>query len=314
MKLLLLSIFSFFFITTSAFGLNKEAYPGNKVIVANDPSPSRINNLPPVPVLIKDDSFPILSAQAVLAVDVASGVALYEKNPDAVILPASTTKMVTALVALEYYPLDAVLKVDGVVVQGQRMGLYPGEEIKAKDLLYGLLIYSANDAAEVLAGNYCIDETRCGRNFFIQAMNEKAKELSLKNTYFKNPTGLEEAGHVSTARDLLWISEVAMKNEFFKKAVGIKKMTVESIDGTVAHKLTNINELLGEVEGVKGVKTGWTENARENLVSYVERDGRQIMTVVLGSQDRFGETKELIEWIFENYRWQKVYEPNYGLD
>src|SRR5205085_9676867 len=135
-------------------------------------------------------------------------------------------------------------------------------------LLYGLLVYSANDAAEVLAMEY-----PGGRDLFIQAMNLKAEELHLTQTHFNNPTGLDDEGHYSTARDMTFLGEVAMRDPFFSLVVGTKEKVVQSEDGKIVHRLKNINELLGVVDGVKGVKTGWTENARENLVTYVERDG-----------------------------------------
>lgn len=254
----------------------------------------------PTPIISGNTVFPMVSAQAVLAVDLTSGVTLYEKDPDKKLLPASTTKIITALVAMDYYYDDQILEVKDIKVEGQKMGLLEGEKIKVADLLDGLLVYSANDAAEVLAQNYGY-----GREDFIAAMNRKAKELHLDDSLFTNPTGLDTNGDeiASTARDLIKVSEEAMKLPEFAGIVGTKEIVVKSVDGKITHKLANLNELLGKVPGVLGVKTGWTESARENLVTYVERDGRKVMLAVLGSQDRFGETRELINWIFANYTW-----------
>jgi D-alanyl-D-alanine carboxypeptidase len=243
----------------------------------------------------------VVSGQGALAVDLNSGINLYEKNPDFPLLPASTTKIVTALVALDTYPLNQILTVGKISVDGQKMGLYFGEQMKVEDLLYGLLVYSANDAAEVLADAY-----PGGRGEFIIAMNEKAKELSMNHSIFQNPVGLDGTTQVSTAKDLVRASEVAMRNPEFAKIVGTKQIVLTDISGKNSYNLKNINELLGKVPGVLGVKTGWTENARENLVTYVERDGHRVMIAILGSQDRFGETKELIDWIFANYEWKEV--------
>ena len=254
-----------------------------------------------LPVLKEGATYPILSSQSVMAVDLTSGVTLYEKDPNKALLPASTTKIVTSLVALDTYDLEQVLKVNKVGVEGQKMGLVLGEEIKFIDLLNGLLIYSANDAAEVLAQNH-----PAGRDVFIGLMNKKVKDLGLNNTHFSNPTGLDNGAQYSTTRDLVVVSKEAMKNPIFKEIVGTKEKIVKSVDNRFTHRLTNINKLLGEVDGVYGVKTGWTEVARENLVTYVERNNRKVMLVVLGSSDRFGETKELIEWIFSNYTWEEV--------
>ncbi len=261
---------------------------------------------PPVPVISKNATFPIFSAQGVLAVDLTSGVTLFEKDADKALLPASTTKIVTALVAMDAFNKDDVIEIGNIAIEGQKMGLKKGEKIKVSDLLYGLLVYSANDAAEALAQNYS-----GGKDGFVLAMNNFAQRLHLENTNFTNPSGLDGGGNhiVSTARDLIRVSSYAMKNSEFAKIVGTKEITVKSIDGKVAHRLVNLNELLGKVPGVLGIKTGWTESARENLITYIERDGHKIMIAVLGSQDRFGETKELITWIFANYSWQEVKVP-----
>lgn len=253
-----------------------------------------------IPVLTTDKKFPVFSARSIVAIDMDTGVTLYEKNPDESLLPASTTKILTALVALDYYSKMQVLTVDNFSVAGQKMGLVAGEKITVNDLLYGLLVYSANDAAEVLARNY-----PGGREMFISAMNLKAKEIGLFHTSFENPSGLDGEKQRTSSKDLVKAALYAVKNPFFAQIVSTKETTVNSVDGKIAHKLTNINQLLGE-EGVLGVKTGWTQNARENLVTYVKRDGKSVMIALLGSQDRFGETKQLISWIFDNYDWQNV--------
>ncbi len=294
-NLLFLSLFSFVFIASSALAISKgtEMYLEKKTIISK--------SFTPIPVLSEEAGFPVLSAQAALAVDLGSGITLYEKNPEKPLLPASTTKIVTALVAMDYYPMDTVIKVGRINIEGQKMGLVQGEEVTVQGLLYGLLIYSANDAAEVLAANF-----PGGRDMFITAMNLKASQLHLENTSFSNPSGLDGNGHYSTAKDLIRVAEVAMRKPLFREMVATKEKEVNSINGKIKHRLVNINELLGKVEGVLGVKTGWTESARENLVTYIERDGKKIMIVLLSSQDRFGETEELINWIFENYSWQDV--------
>jgi D-alanyl-D-alanine carboxypeptidase (penicillin-binding protein 5/6) len=297
---LFLCLMSFVFVASTALALNFKT-----ILPDNVAETEIISSFPPLPVLNQNISFPILSAQAALVVDLDSGISLYEKDPDKPLLPASTTKIMTALVAMENYSEDQVLGVSDEKVEGQKMGLKKGEQITVRDLLYGLLVYSANDAAEVLAKSF-----EGGRNAFIEAMNQKAKELSLNNTKFSNPSGLDGNGHFTTARDLIRISEVAMEDPKFAEIVGTKTQVVRSIDGKIAHYLTNINELLGKIPGVLGVKTGWTENARENLVTYINRDDHRIMIAVLGSQDRFGETKELIDWIYSSYSWQEVKYPN----
>lgn len=288
----------FVFVSSSALVISGQV-PTVQRFISSKVSQSK--TFPSIPVLSEKSSFPTFSAQGVMAVDLNSGVSLYEKNTDEALLPASTTKIVTALVALDAYPLDQILTVGKLKVEGQKMGLFTGEQMKFEDLLYGLLVYSANDAAEVLADNYT-----GGRDAFINYMNLKAKELNMNNSNFDNPVGLDGRNQITTAKDLLRVSEVAMRNPVFAKVVGTKQIILKDVSGKISYNLKNINQLLGNVPGVMGVKTGWTENARENLVTYIERDGHKIMIVVLGSQDRFGETKELINWIFENYKWEEV--------
>lgn len=258
-----------------------------------------------LPKLSDTSTFPILSAQGAMAVDLDSAVVLFEKNADYPLLPASTTKIMTALVVLDHYKPEQIIKVGRVSVEGQKMHLIMNEEITVEDLLYGLLVYSANDAAEAFAADF-----PQGRDAFIKAMNEKAIKVGMKNTKFVNPTGLDQDGHRSTARDMVHLAQIAMSNELFAKIVATQQKTVKSIDGKHIHYLRNINELLGKVEGVYGVKTGWTEGARENLVTTVKRNDKTVLIALLGSQDRFGETKELIEWIYKNYTWENIIIPN----
>ncbi len=304
-NLLYLSMLAFVLVASSALALASESDKNIKELTEVKSSGSS-SNYPALPTLIDETTaYPVFSGQAVLALDLDSGVTLYEKNADAAVAPASTTKIITALVAMDYYDLNQEITISGISVEGQKMGLLEGEKISVSDLLYGLLVYSANDAAEALAKSYCSD-VNCGREFFISAMNKKAYQLGLRNTNFANPSGLDDSSHYATAGDLVKASVEAMKNPLFAQIVATKQTTVYSQDKKVVHKLANINELLGTVDGVMGIKTGWTENARENLVTYVERNNHRIVIALLGSQDRFGETKELIDWIFDNYNWVDV--------
>ena len=291
---------SFVFIATTALSLSKieKIKPEEKLV--SDKIETK--NFIPNPILKENtNTFPIVSAQAALAIDLSSMTPLYEKNPDLTLLPASTTKIVTALVAMDYFQDNNILKVDGFKTDGQKVGLVEGEEITAGNLLDALLIFSANDAAETLAQNY-----PGGVEGFIAAMNEKVKEYNLTNTYFDNPVGFDGNNHYSTARDLIRIAMIAMRNPHFAQRVNQKEKIITSVDGKIIHKIVSTNKLLGTVEGVSGVKTGWTENARENLVTYIERGDKKVMIALLGSQDRFGETKEIINWIFSNYEWKEV--------
>ncbi len=296
-NLLYLSLLAFVLISTTAISMDSNL--SNMITYVYPKKVSKAYS--DLPLLKENAKYPIVSAQSVMAIDLDSGVTLYEKDPNKALLPASTTKILTALVALDTYEVSQVLKVGKVSVEGQKMGLVQGEDMTFIDLLNGLLIYSANDAAEVLAQNH-----PAGRSVFIGLMNKKVKDLGLTNSHFTNPVGLDDGAQYSTTRDLAIVAKYAMDIPLFAEIVGTKEKTVKSVDGRFVHRLVNINKLLGEVPGVLGVKTGWTENARENLVTYVNRNNRKIMVVVLGSSDRFGETKELIEWIYSNYNWEEV--------
>jgi D-alanyl-D-alanine carboxypeptidase (penicillin-binding protein 5/6) len=297
-----------------AFGLILFLFPGqNWIIASSDIYEKPLTRVGPQPFSLADyplnstsATSPLLTARAIAVVDKDSMVMVSGKNEKESVLPASTVKIMTGLVALDSYKLDDYLVVKGVDNYGQDMDLEPGEIISVKNLLYGVLVASANDAALVLADNF-----PGGQKNFVKAMNRKAKELNLNNTYFANPTGLDSDEEdqlltdfsYTTALDLARLSAVAIKNPIFSQMVDTKSIEVSDVTGRLKHPLYNVNQLLGAVEGMRGVKTGWTQDAGECLVSFVERDGRGVIFVVLGSQDRFGETKKLVDWFFSNYRW-----------
>lgn len=271
-----------------------------------------IPDLPPYP--INDGTVaPYISAYSAVVQDANSKTMLLTKNPNTALLPASTTKIMTGLVALDYYKdLSAVITItneDRAI--GHEMGLQEGEQITIESLLYGLLVESGNDAAFALANNYCAPRSSqsevgsCGYDVFVSAMNSKASKLKLDNTVFKNPSGVEQYGHLTTARDLAVLASYAVKNPTFNKIMQTRKITITDTTGEIIHELESTNELLGKVKGVKGMKTGWTQNAGECLVTYSERGGQSLITVVLNSQDRFGESERLIEWAYDHHTWLK---------
>ena len=236
---------------------------------------------------------PSVSAKHILILDMATRYPLYSKSADARIYPASTTKMITALVAEDYFQLDRIITVSQSYPEGQDIGLLPGEKLTVEQLLYALLVQSANDAAEILAENY-----PGGRQGFVSAMNSRAQNLHLKNTRFLNPTGLDEEGHYSTALDLARIAIELLRDSRLAKIVSTENAVVSTPESP--HVLTNVNELLGKVEGVLGVKTGFTDLAGESLITLVDRQDRQVLVSILGSEDRFGDTRRLIDWIYSD--------------
>lgn len=242
-----------------------------------------------------------ISASGIVIIDIHSGVYLYKRNEEELFAPASTTKILTALVALDAYRLDDVLTVKTIANTGQTMGLVAGERMTVENLLYGALVQSGNDAAYALAENY-----PGGVEKFVEAMNAKAKEINLAKSFFANPVGYDDPDQRMTPSDLARLALVALTNPVIAKIVAIPQITVSDVTHTYFHALRNVNQLLGKIPGVGGIKTGWTEEAGENLVTYVERNGHRVIFVVLHSKDRFGETAKLIDWVFGNFTWQQL--------
>lgn len=243
-----------------------------------------------------------VTATGVVVLDIDSGVYLYRRNENELLSPASTTKLLTALVALDNYNLDDVVTIKNLANDGQVMGLVLGEKITVENLLYGALIHSGNDAAWALADYYPGGELK-----FVEAMNVKAKELHLTHSTFTNPVGYDDPNHKMTPIDLAILGEAALNNKVIAKMVAIPAITISDVTHTYFHQLKNVNELLGKIPGVGGIKTGWTEEAGENLITLVDRNGHRVIIVVLHSQDRFSDTETLINWIFSSFEWQELH-------
>ena len=288
-------------------GLFILATPGQNVyesgMLLGSPSPLVLIKLPaPAPYPVnRTGAYPgeEISATGLVILDVESGVFLYKRNEEELLAPASTTKILTALVAIDAYNLDDVVTIKSVMDSGQVIGLVPGERITVENLLFGTLVHSGNDAAYALAEHY-----PGGVEKFVLAMNEKAKTLYLTKSTFTNPVGFDDPNHKMTPIDLARLGRVALENKIIAKMVAIPQITVSDVTHTYFHSLKNVNELLGKIPGVGGIKTGWTEEAGENLITLVERSGHRLIIVVLRSKDRFGETAIIIDWIFSNYQWE----------
>jgi len=236
---------------------------------------------------------PEISAKSALVYDLTINKILFEKNPIEKLSMASLTKIMTAIITLENYKPDDRLKVRKEDLVGENsMGLSKGEVLTLSDLLYGLILPSGNDAAEVLASNY-----PGGRLEFIKAMNNKAKTLGVFNTNFTNPTGLEGDGlQYTTVYDLLVITKYAMRFELFRKVVSTVSYTISWSKNHKEFNLINETNLLTSYPGVKGVKTGYTEEARLCLVTYLEYEEHKIIGIILGSERRREEMKELLDY------------------
>ncbi len=262
----------------------------------------------PVKIATKDTLYPRPSqtyqeapqttARSLIVLDGKTGVSLYEKNPHLKHLPASTTKLMTALVALEKCSGQDVITVNRLEKEGSQMGLAVGDSLTVENLLYGLLLPSGNDAAYALADNCAPSE-----DVFIAKMNEKAKELGMNETHFVNPAGFDADMQYSTAADLAELARVATGNPLIAKIVKTKSTVVTDNTGLKTYYLENVDKLLGIVEGIEGVKSGETDGALEILLTKTTRNGNSIIVALLGSKDRFGETQKLIEWAFSNHVW-----------
>jgi len=266
-------------------------------------SESNLPPPPPYPINKGLSPVPVISAEGVYIKDINSGAVIYSKNGDEKFSPASTTKIITSLVALDKYNIDEVLTVKSIINDGRTMGLVSGEKLTFETLLYGALVHSANDAAYTIAENY-----PGGIGEFIKKMNEKTTAIHLNNSHYTNPIGFDDNNQYTTPSDLAKQAIVGLSNKTFSKIVGTKSITVSDISYTYFHSLINVNELLGKVPGVSGVKTGFTQNAGEVLVSEVKKNGRNIIVVVLKSRDRFGDTVKLVDWVFNNFEWLPINE------
>lgn len=238
-----------------------------------------------------------VSAKRAYVLDSVSGRVLYEKNPDERSLIASTTKIMTALIVCEQCNVLDRMRIpkEAVGIEGSSMYLQEGEVLTLQELLYGLMLSSGNDAAVALA-------IYCGGTVegFAELMNDKARNLGLKNTHFENPNGLDSPGHYSTARDLAKLAAYAMENPIFRKTVSTKSLMLGR------RYLSNHNKLLWRVEGADGVKTGYTKAAGRILVSSAVRNDRRLVTVTIDDPDDWNDHVSLLESGFSRYRVEQV--------
>lgn len=237
---------------------------------------------------------PQISATAAYVVDTDSLAPVFAKNAHIRLSPASTTKIMTALVALSYYHLSDVITIERPYVEGSGLHLVQGEKFTFENLLYAMMLPSANDAAYAIADNY-----PGGMPAFVAKMNEKARELHLDDTHYQDSAGLTDDGDYTTAHDEAILASVALKNSKFAKVVDTKSYAVSSIDGLYKYPVNNLNELLG-LYGVFGVKTGYTDEAGQVLVTATHQNGHTFIIVVMRSEDRFADTEKLLQMLFHN--------------
>jgi len=273
---------------------------------------------------------PVIESKSAIVVDLKTGLILYEKNIHKPMYIASLTKLMTTTIVLEENDKDEITTISKNVTttEGKKLWLQEGEEITVKNLLYAALIESANDAAIALA------EHNAGTvEKFVEKMNKKSKELGLNSTHFINPTGLDkdlptketnglntttkpqiikkedlqtmqQKGNISTVYDLTILSRYAYGKSFLRRAVNKEEMEIASINEKLQYKLKTTNALLDSYLPIIGLKTGTTDNAGQCFITIVKnKNGNNLLTIVLNSPNRFQETKSLIDWTLRTYTW-----------
>ncbi len=245
------------------------------------------------------------SAGAAILIHAETGEILFEKNSSEQMLIASTTKIMTALVVLENCELDehVLIKQEYTGIEGSSMYLEAGRIFTVEDLLYGLLLASGNDAATALAHHVA-----GGIEEFAELMNDKATELNLENTQFKNPHGLDAEGHYSSAFDLSIIMNEALKNEDFCEINGSGSVVIGELT------FVNHNKLIRSYDGCIGGKTGYTIASGRSLVSAAERDGLKLICVTISDPDDWNTHATLYDWAFENYIAQELSIDNRNIE
>lgn len=246
---------------------------------------------------------PIVHGEAAYLMDVQSGQVLYSKNGDEELPPASTTKIMTALLALEKGNLNDQVTagptlLDQREVYGTQIYLAQGEQMSLKDLLYAVLLNSANDAAVAVAEHIGGSLTN-----FVQMMNTRAAEIGMTRTHFVNPTGLNAEGHFTTAHDLALLARVAYQNARFLNYSQTKTQPIPRTTPNSPVLMVNENKLLWRDSDVNGMKTGYTSQAQNCLVASAERNGRQLVGVILKSPgaEMFSDMQVLLNYGFENF-------------
>ena len=248
---------------------------------------------------------PYINARSAIAIDRDTGVVLYERNAYEVIPMASTTKIMTSIVALKHGNLDEkfIISKRAATVRGSRVKYRSGEEITLRELLYGLMFKSGNDAAIAIAEGIggSVEE-------FAKLMNEEAARIGVTNSHFETPHGLDKEHHYTNAYDLALITAEAKKSKVFREICSSKEIKKEK------HKFTrdynNINKLLYSIPSCTGVKTGYTGLAGKCLVSSFKIGEKEIIVVTLNCPQRWGESKKLYEYVKDTYDYETLKKKN----
>ena len=249
-----------------------------------------------------------ISASSYIVMDMDSGRVLEGSNINKESLIASTTKILTAITAIEYGKLDSTVRINQDIMSAYGSGIYVqiGEELKLDDLLYGLMLRSGNDAALAIAS-----AVGGSKDNFVYLMNEKAKSIGMNDSNFVNPSGLEEndgKANVSTVYDMAKLTRYAMQNEDYRRITGTKEITIKS--SMKIYKWINKNKLLRIYSYCTGGKTGFTKKARRTLVTTASKNGMNLIVVTFNDGNDFNDHKNLYEKYFSDYKKVKVIDKN----
>ncbi|MBQ4649619.1 MAG: D-alanyl-D-alanine carboxypeptidase [Firmicutes bacterium] len=245
-------------------------------------------------------SAPVISAAGAILADAATGEVLFEKDADKKLYPASTTKILTALIALEKLEelgldmsCELIVTNEAQGVEGSSVYLKAGERITMEELLYGLMLQSGNDSAVAIAS--CMGGSSGGVSNFVDMMNKRALDLGCRGSHFVNPHGLFDENHYVTARDMALIAAEAMKREDFRQIVGAE----EWAGGTEGRRFLNKNKTIAQYEGATGVKIGFTKKSGRTLVASAKRGDVELIAVVLNDGNWFADAYDLLDYGFE---------------
>lgn len=264
----------------------------------------------PLPLLRAENSSISTHARAAALIDVASGRILYSNRGDEPMLIASLTKIMTAIVAIEYGDLTSKVVVgkNAFAKEGSSLYLKQGEEMKLEDMLYGLMLRSGNDAATAIA-----EHVGGSEQGFVHLMNAKAEELGLTRSHFANPHGLDAEGHYSSANDLAVLTAYALHNPVFKEIVKTPEKRADNPYEKWDYKWSNKNKMLRLYEGADGVKTGYTKKALRCLVSSATRNGQQLVAVTLNDGNDWNDHASLLNYGFNHYPLKTLIERGEGI-
>ncbi len=249
---------------------------------------------------------PSVSAKTAVVMDINTGRVLYEKDKDEKIYPASTTKIMTALIAVEQGNMDKEVKIppEAVGVEGSSIYLAQGEKLPMRDLVYGLMLRSGNDSAVAIA-----EEIAGSTEEFVNMMNRRAQEIGAKNTHFMNPNGLQDENHYTTAYDMALMARQAMHNPTFREVAKAKSYQADRGEGKF-NMFYNKNKVVYQYEGGTGIKIGFTKTAGRTLVASSERDGMELICVVMNDPNWFEDSYALMDYAYSNYQQYRIAEKN----